>query len=647
MEKRIVYYSKNDLFYNSMRNKSIEFIESIDEYQPDSINDVLEMYSVVKYLNDILETEQIYAEDNKDITRNAISKLKNKISQFLNALNKNRLCAIFPLIDWQYSAVFWDMMNYFNLFEKFPSSVLCQLSLTTNFDVSDVMQYNKAVIHFGKELREYLLNNPDIAIELLVNYHFCQNHPKIFLPKQLSEKDKSLIVQKYICSGTPNINILKTISQLPNIKNFIISDELRLLAQEKCEQLTNELSSDVHTIHFETNIQVIVSTTLNEELGVDFKLENDNIKIVLSESWIKNHQDYPTLLNNFIYLLGLVDGEMRIANISKDSNLSVFEQIASKTLTTKQYKKGGAFDLLNAMALLSMVAYCDCLETQCNIRPESLIEWFFTNYIKTEFGIDNFFVYMPSAGCTYLEKCRLLCCEMESVIKQFNTYVSFGKINHDIIEIASAPVNYKTIQSMFKNKYMYLKKQNCNNILFFLFSDQAGYTSLLGRKGRFKCLFDILKNGPVNQEEFTDYQKRAFRTLIDENILSVSNTGDIAIKNMQEAIVLFDLYKNEFATTSFYEKKNYSRAIESLIQKDWIEFDGHLLSKQESDYFNFYLNKSQFSNGYDLRNKYIHGAQSKRGEDIHFHKENYFKLLMLFAILIIKINDELCATNDT
>ena len=178
MEKRIVYYSKNDLFYNSMRNKSIEFIESIDEYQPDSINDVLEMYSVVKYLNDILETEQIYAEDNKDITRNAISKLKNKISQFLNALNKNRLCAIFPLIDWQYSAVFWDMMNYFNLFEKFPSSVLCQLSLTTNFDVSDVMQYNKAVIHFGKELREYLLNNPDIAIELLVNYHFCQKPPK-------------------------------------------------------------------------------------------------------------------------------------------------------------------------------------------------------------------------------------------------------------------------------------------------------------------------------------------------------------------------------------------------------------------------------------------------------------------------------------
>ncbi len=57
--------------------------------------------------------------------------------------------------------------------------------------------------------------------------------------------------------------------------------------------------------------------------------------------------------------------------------------------------------------------------------------------------------------------------------------------------------------------------------------------------------------------------------------------------------------------------------------------------------------KSQFSNGYDLRNKYIHRAQPKCGEDIHLHKENYFKLLMLFAILIIKINDELCATKDT
>ena len=37
----------------------------------------------------------------------------------------------------------------------------------------------------------------------------------------------------------------------------------------------------------------------------------------ISEKWIEDNLDYATLLNNFIHIFSLVDGEVRVAHISK------------------------------------------------------------------------------------------------------------------------------------------------------------------------------------------------------------------------------------------------------------------------------------------------------------------------------------------
>ena len=78
-------------------------------------------------------------------------------------------------------------------------------------------------------------------------------------------------------------------------------------------------------------------------------------------------------------------------------------------------------------------------------------------------------------------------------------------------------------------------------------------------------------------------------------------------------------------------------------KKNYIHFDSFFLSENESNYFNYVLNKKAFSNGYDLRNKYLHGTQPKRGTDENLHLSNYYILLTLLIIITIKINDELCA----
>ena len=55
--------------------------------------------------------------------------------------------------------------------------------------------------------------------------------------------------------------------------------------------------------------------------------------------------------------------------------------------------------------------------------------------------------------------------------------------------------------------------------------------------------------------------------------------------------------------------------------------------------FDYYLNKSEFTNGLDLRNKYIHDTGSL---DENIQRQDYTVLLKLMIILIIKINEEFC-----
>ena len=68
-----------------------------------------------------------------------------------------------------------------------------------------------------------------------------------------------------------------------------------------------------------------------------------------------------------------------------------------------------------------------------------------------------------------------------------------------------------------------------------------------------------------------------------------------------------------------------------------------MLSRPESRYFDFYLNKTDFSDGLDLRNKYIHDTGSL---DEKTQTHDYYTLLKLMIILIIKINEDFCLYDE-
>ena len=70
-----------------------------------------------------------------------------------------------------------------------------------------------------------------------------------------------------------------------------------------------------------------------------------------------------------------------------------------------------------------------------------------------------------------------------------------------------------------------------------------------------------------------------------------------------------------------------------------LTYGNSLFSKPESDYLNYVLNKSQYSNGLDLRNRYIHSTYS---ENENKHRLDYIELMKIMVLVVIKINEEFC-----
>lgn len=89
-----------------------------------------------------------------------------------------------------------------------------------------------------------------------------------------------------------------------------------------------------------------------------------------------------------------------------------------------------------------------------------------------------------------------------------------------------------------------------------------------------------------------------------------------------------------------YPQVFYPNSADSMLAKKWLKTDDHLLSKPERDYFSYYLDNSEFTNGFALRNIYAHGATSPSNDE-NVHMNDYYMFLCLLIILVLKIEDDL------
>jgi len=352
--------------------------------------------------------------------------------------------------------------------------------------------------------------------------------------------------------------------------------------------------------------------------------------------------DHATLLNNYIYLFDFVDSQMRCTLVNKFNQMGVFERFLI-THSQHAYTKGIAFDQMNVLSFLQITGYYNELFS-VGIRLEEVVEWFFEEYLSTEFDAHNFKVTMPSANSTLLEKCTNIMPAMESVLKQFSLFVQEGQIDFELLEIRSEHLIYKNIPSLVDKKYAYGVGDEFKTATFLLFSDQSGLGYNEKAKKSYNNYFEFVSDEKFKLNDYPDYCISKINWLVDRKYLLIDGEEYIIFSDKFIIIILKDLYFNEVISYWKYSESG-RKIIDELEKKNLIEFEGSLFSKPEQDYINYFLNKSQFNNGLDLRNKYSH-TQSNSDDDEKIHNQNYMIFLRLFILSVIKINDDFCTSDE-
>ncbi|WP_312104104.1 hypothetical protein [Pygmaiobacter massiliensis] len=633
-KNRVQYFESNDCLYglnlDRIENLTIPKISEID------INDAIEFYEIKKHFDNGAKITTWSDEEVKSYKKKS-KDLYVLTLHFFNVITDTTIIQLYAAVALCYRKEFWALFNICKLFEKISKDTFCQLIESEHIAPFDLFRYKNIVGSYGQILREYILRN-DYSIRILIHVYEqdYEQTEKLFLPIELTNLDICSCLEKYIDSDSPNINTLNSIKQMRCTSRFPVSDELRLKAKRRHLNEIEKLS--INGLSLQYGIELVFSPDQQKEKIVE--QVNENFKISYSTQWFLDTLDYPSILNNFIYIFDFVDVlQMRSLHTSKESDIGIFER-AMMPRSSRIYPNSHHFNFKNALATMQISAYYNFLKVQ-GIHLEDVLKWCFTEYLQSEYGCPEIRVSLLSESSTYSEKCHTLISALESVLRQFSLYVKNGEIDFELIEMSTVPISFDSIPSLVDKKYVYGTGKDYRNSTFMLFSDQCMYSHIsriCEKKKQYDSFFDLISNEKVYLSDYSENDYAAFRYLSDNDLLKITDEGLISINSIEKVVALNDLYQNEVVNRWHYPAPSLKK-IQELVEAGFLIEKSSLLSIPEANFLNYLLNRSEYDNGLEIRNKYVHGIQQVKTNEAE-HMQNYMILLKIFMLLAIKINDD-------
>ena len=596
------------------------------------INEIIELYNIQQFFHNRIYSIHWTKQQLNDYSE-IVSDFSRVIGEFFSRINIDTIESMFDTIYYDYRNDFWKLIEKYKVYDKISVEQFRKIILNKHFILNDVLKCKNIVKKFSGEIITYMEKNPFCA-EIILSYYLekhDRNIESLYFPVKLSNEKKTLILDKYIASNSSNINYLKLIFESNSTNNLRLPDRLKLKAKRKYDEEIETLFKE--GTGFEYGVKVSFSNKIDEE----FKFETDDnriLSVLYSAKWIKENLDYPTLLNNFIYLLGYTDLQFRSLHVSRESQMSIIEKYLG-IKGRKEYPTGIAFQQIQMLAQLQMIGYCNELE-KYNIFLEDIIEWFFCNYLEEEFNVKGFCFNKSSHTVSYLEKCRNIAAEFDNILKRFKIYCEDGEIDDELLHISTEHIFIKDIPSMLSNKYIYPCGNDYQTISNLLFSDQSIIHYLPKLSNNYNSFYCLLEKENVYYDMFEDYQIPSIDWLIDHNIIKIDNKKRI-MPYWEKIKILNELYQHDVVCFSYLKK--YQSIIMELNKMGLVQFSSSLFSRPEQDYYNYLFNKSEFDNGLDIRNSYTHGTQRV---DENQNKQDYFIFLRIMILIVIKINEEFC-----
>ena len=632
-EHRVKYFPPSDMAFGWGIEKIEELHSNKYKLVVQDVNDAIEFYNFYLYFHNEDLKWSIWPEDRVSEFKNFSEELKLLAFKFFGQLDDSSICSELSNLYFEYNDDFIYLFEKTKLYKKISNITFNEIFETNKLHLYNILENKNLTDYFGEEIVSILLNLEEGG-EYIIKAADSENNEidtKIYIPKCLTVENKNTILENYLNSPSINLNYVNLLLDIPLYKS------LSPILVKKYIQKKNELENQILQ-NSKQMYSISVSFIENQKDLVKVEILSGGIKTTYSKDWIlDNLCDYPTLLNNFIYMFEYADESMRIILPSININSGLINVLCSSN-NSKIYNINPVAQKLEFQRILSMQSFYELLLSK-NVLLEKVFSWFFSEYLVNEFEVPLFKTHISLDSRSYLEKCHELVTNIDVICKQFYSYKEFGEISFDLLKINSKNVTFQDIPSLLNNKYVYGCGRDFNMLCYYLFSDQCLLSYVPRIKKSYKSFLELLLKEEIYKSDYNDRDKNILDTLKQWEVIDFDNNNQILLKNMIRINILKELYTMGFLNFHRYPQ-NYKDEIYFLKTKNCVCFKDTLLSNDEANYFNYYLN-DVYSNGPKLRNLYAHGIEYLNdNEDSHY--SNYIVLLRLMVLLIIKINDEFC-----
>ena len=506
----------------------------IEPYQYDIALNYIEAYQPLTEINNLIETYLILKLIRKE---NEFSKFKHLISKFHNDISTNFPISIFE-IDYDsiyifYKDIFWELVLSVGKINKDDAAQFESYIKKYNIQIMTLKNVTTLIDLFPQVIKENFLS-VSRNIEFFLNNQsgkYIDSNNGLFIKLGITNEEINNLAREYCQTDSINPNYLQSIVEYKKLSKYEFDDEVKLLAKRASEEFWDR--------HFETNGGMYYSQSVSIsplELEQLYVCESNGIiinKIILDE-----HHDFPTLLNNYIYIFDFFNYETGLPWLVANDEIFSFTRLFSP-------KSNAHFEdydshLKNSYGLL-FYAYFDYLKKN-DIDIEEIINWYFNIYLETELNIKGFHFHASNKESSYYERGKSIICEMDSILDQYELFFRHREIDQGLLEIKSKASSYASLKSFNDKKFIKLNNTSNNSALFSaLFSDQSTL-SFISSKKEHKTFFKHINEG-VKISDFDEYQIKQISILIEKNLIKLSNDV-IEFTNFREINILYELWKS-------------------------------------------------------------------------------------------------------
>jgi len=599
----------------------------------DDINDIIELYQIKRYIDADLFLPS-WTESDRSYFKEIVKEIWSSIGKYWIIIDDRNFRRLFKALEFSYRDSFWDLIEKFENYKNISKGIFVKMLNSKQVYLRDVLHHKKLVKYYGQEIKQHMLVKVESAELLLAQYE--EKHERDFtdinFPGCLTLEDKEQIILNYLDWEDANLNYIRLIVNSRDTERLKLSDKTRLKAHNVERKKNNEILETGYV--WNCGNQVTLSQDQEEPVLITWE---DHIqKVSYSTKWLDQFDDSLSLFQIFSNLFGFIDEFGLIELVSKKREMDGMEKIFMKSKNC--YSKGMTFTRKSNLSHLQILMCSAHYLPGRNKTIELILKEVIDGLINGFFGLKNLKITFPSENTSNLEKVRMIAPEFESLLKQFQLYAEDGIIDHELLRISSAPKKISEIKSLVEKKYGYgTANQKLQELQYSFFSDQSMLWFVDSYKDKYHNLYSLLVNEDVRLSDFKNYQRPAIEKYIGDGYLAEDQGGFVKIHKLVELFIIGKLYKDE--VISYWHFSQRIRVVIDQMQKEgMICFGKTLFSKSEQKYFNFYLNKSDFTDGLDLRNRYLHGSNSDSDEE---HQNSYLIYLKLFVLALLKVVNDL------